>query len=77
MQALVDALFAVKHEASIPQEMSETAVYDIAKTRRQALPYHLFLHPIPMVANSQIEANGTGELEVDLVDEAVAFPELA
>lgn len=30
-----------------------------------------------MVASGQVEANGTGELEVDLVDEAVAFPELA
>lgn len=45
--------------------------------RRQALPHHLLLHAILMVANSQVEANGTGELEVDLIDEAVAFPELA
>ena len=30
-----------------------------------------------MVAVRQVEANGIGEVEVDLIDEAVAFPQLA
>lgn len=38
---------------------------------------HLFLHAILMVAVRQVEANGIGEVEVDLVDEAVPFPQLA
>lgn len=30
-----------------------------------------------MVAVRQVEANGIGEVEVDLVDEAMSFPQLA
>lgn len=38
---------------------------------------HLFLHAVLMVAIRQVEANGIGEVEVDLVDETMPFPQLA
>lgn len=39
--------------------------------------FHLFLHAVLMVTVRQVEANGIGEVEVDLVDEAMPFPQLA
>lgn len=38
---------------------------------------HLFSHSILMVAISQVEAHGIGEVEVNLVDVPMPFPKLA
>lgn len=38
---------------------------------------YLFLHAILMVAIGEVETHSIREVEVDLVHESVAFPELA
>lgn len=60
------------------KEEANTEVFiQSSEARIASQTLHLFLHAILVVAVRQVEANGIGEVEVDLLDEAMPFPQLA